>query len=149
MAEKNQRAQALADDWLYWLMTRRFFGPPPSKNILAMMSDKSRPSREPPNARLSAELSAFHVAVCGLPDHLGAPFMRIYCMWPNEPVKTLAFDAGISRDAYYERAHSGAAQAMRNTKSILAMVQNLGLVKCNDSARQDSARHNDAVMVSF
>ena len=110
---KNQQAQSLAYEWLDWLQTRSFFGPPPSKSLLAMMSDKSKPSRQPPNARLSAEIAAFHVAVCGLPDELGAPFIRIYCKWPEQPVKTLAFDVGINQDTYYDRAHRGADQGDR------------------------------------
>ena len=149
MSEKNQRAQALADDWQYWLTTRRFFAPPEAKNILAMMSDKTRPAKEPPNAGLSAEIAAFHIAVCGLPDKLGSAFIRVYCGWPNEPVKTLAFNAGIERPAYYERAHKGAAQALSAMRHILAMVDNLGLRESVYAEKRTKQHHtHEAVLVS-
>ena len=146
---RNARAQALADDWQYWLATRRFFAPPEAKNILAMMSDKTRPAKEPPNAALSADIAAFHIAVCGLPDKLGAAFIRVYCGWPNEPVKTLAFDAGIERLAYYERAHKGAAQALSAKRHILAMVDNLGLREQVYSEKRTKQHHtHHAILVS-
>ena len=146
---KNQQAQSLAYEWLDWLQTRSFFGPPPSKSILAMLSDKSKPSRQPPNARLSAEIAAFHVAVCGLPDDLGAPFIRVYCKWPEQPIKTLAFDANIDQNTYYSRAHRGAEQAMRNMRHVLAMAQNLGLMKSSDLTRENIARENMPVVVPY
>lgn len=126
---KSQRAQDLADEWVYWLHTKRFQAPPERKHILAILSMPDT-GGEPPNARLSAEMAAFHVGVMSLPDELGRAFVRVYCGWPNEPIKALAGDDNIGRDAYYERAHKGAAMALVNMQHALNKVENLGLLKC-------------------
>ena len=125
---KSLRAQALADDWMYWLHTRSFFGPPPPKHILAMLS-MPNVGGEPPNAKLSVEIAAFHIGVVGLPDDLGRPFIRVYCGWPDQPIKSLAYDENVSSVAYYDRAHKGARLALQNMQYAINRAENLGLMK--------------------
>lgn len=116
---KNERAQNLAYDWMKWLCTRRLFGPPPPKHILAILSMPDS-SGEAPDAALSADMQAFHASVASLPDSIGRAFIRVYCGVPNTPIKTLAFEEGIERNAYYARAHQGASQALRGMALIKA-----------------------------
>ena len=139
---KNERAQALADEWFPWLLTRRFFAPPPQKHILATLI-QSEKSREPPNAKLSAEMSAFNQGVVGMDEKCIIPFLRVYCGFPNEPVKLLAHKEKINPDTFYERAHKGASQAVRTMNHLMAMVENLGILNNLDLPRQNRPRQTD------
>lgn len=133
---KSQRAQDLADEWLYWLHTRRFFAPGERKHILALLSMPDT-SGEPPNARMSAEMAAFHLGVLSLQDHIGRAFIKVYCRFPSDPVKVLAYQENIGRDAYYARAHAGAEQVLAVMGRKLAMIENLGLRKVSSEYADD------------
>ena len=136
---RNARAQALADDWFMWLMTRRFFAPPPQKHILARLIQAEK-NREPPSAPLSAEMSAFNQGVIGMDEKCVIPFLRVYCGFPNQPVKLLAYNENINPDTFYERAHKGAGQAVRTMNHLMALAENMGLLIHRDSARQNRTR---------
>lgn len=123
---RNQRAQNLVDEWIPWLRTKTFYGRPYPKHILAMLSMPDT-SREPPDAKLSAELAAFHLGVVGLDDHIGRPFLRVYADWPDKPIKLLAYEEGIGRDTYYERAHKGASIAIHRMNGALSMIELLAI----------------------
>ena len=125
---RNNQAQELAYNWIKWLHNGRFFGPPMPKHILAMLSMPDT-SGEPPDAPLSAELAAFHLGVIGLDESVGRPFIRIYCGWPAEPIKTLAHREGVCSSVYYDRAHKGAADALKGMRRALNVVENMGLLK--------------------
>ena len=129
MAGKNQRAQNLAYDWLKWLSTRRFFGPPPQKHILALMQQQGL-SGETLDAPLSIEMPAFHNAVNALPDNHGRPFLKIYCGFPEGvPVKTLAYSEGIGLRTYYDRAEKAASDVLKQMNHNLVMVETLKLMR--------------------
>ena len=140
---RSERAKALSDDWITWLDDRRFFGPPPKKSVLAMLIEKNRSRGEAPDRPLNAEIAAFHVAVMGLPVEAFLPFVRVYCGVPFVPVKTLAFEAGIERVTYYNRAHAAAHVVMRSMNSVLAMIENIGIMNQRESVtiRRDKSEH--------
>lgn len=144
---KSERAQALADDWPYWLRNHRFFGPPQPKHILAMLSMPDT-GGEPPDAKLSAEMAAFHLGVIGLPDHLGRAFVRVYCGWPNLPIKTLAAQDGICPSVYYDRAHKGANDALAGMRRAMNIVENMGLLLYREKTEQNRPLQNGGHMVS-
>ena len=146
---KSERAQVLADDWVTWLDDHRFFGPQPKKSIIAQLIEKNRARKEPPDRPLNAEIAAFHVAVMGLSVDQFRYFVRVYCGVPFEPIKTLAFDAGIGRDTYYERAHSAAHQVLRSMDGLLAMVENMGIRTCRSESLQNRSRHMEDVLIAF
>lgn len=138
---KSERAQVLADDWVTWLDDHRFFGPPPKKSILAQLIEKNRAKGEAPDRPLNAEIAAFHVAVIGLSVDQFRYFIRVYCCVPCVPIKTLSFEAGIGHNTYYERAHTAAHLVLNRMRSVLDMVENLGLmndrdVSCFDRTKQ-------------
>ena len=128
---RNKQAQALVNDWIPWLKTKAFFGRPNPKHIIAVLSMPDT-SGEPPNAKLSAEIAAFHLAVIGLPYNLGRPFVRVYAEWPDMPIKLLSWQEGIERNTYYERAHKAAAMVITQTRRTLESIELLGLRKCHD-----------------
>lgn len=112
MAHRNEVVYQMAQDWIYWLDTRRFLGEPPQKNILAlMMQDKGdcKPKGEP-DGPVSAEIAAFNMAVSCLELGRFVPFIVVYCDYKPQPIKTMAHDLGIGRDQFYERAHSAASE---------------------------------------
>lgn len=126
---KNERAERLLLEWVEWSRVHRFFGPPIPPSILALLAYKNKMSRDPPDGALSAEISALHVALVSLPKDKLLPLLRVYLGFPNRPIKWMAYEIGIDRDTYYNRAHKAADDLMRNTNSVMAMVENLGLLK--------------------
>lgn len=146
---RSERAKALSDDWITWLDDRRFFGPPPKKSVLAMLIEKNRARGEAPDRPLNAEIAAFHVAVMGLPVESFLPFIRVYCGVPFVPVKTLAFEAGIGRDTYYDRAHTAAHVVLRSMNCVMAMVENMEILKPRESVGKKADKLDAYTMPVF
>lgn len=144
---KNERAQAYAYEWLYWLSNHRFFGPPQPKHIIAMLSMPDTRG-EPPDAKLSAEMAAFHLGVIGLPDDLGRAFVRVYCHWPDLPIKTLAAQDGVCPSVYYDRAHKGANDALLGMRKAMNIVENMGILMYREKTKQNRTLQNSEVIVS-
>lgn len=125
--QRNEEAQQLAYDWVRWMNTRRFLAPNVPPSFLAMM-DKQRASGGEPDGPMSPQMPAFNAAIMALfgqKPELAFPFLKVYCGVPSGPVKTLAGNIGVSRDTYYDRAHTGAAEVIRRMNIVI----NLGLLK--------------------
>jgi hypothetical protein len=114
----NTRVYNLAQDWIRWIDTRRFFGPAPQQNILGRLIEKSRPSKGAPDAKLNAELSAFNRAVIALEPGLFIPFVVVYCGLREKPIKEIAEELGIGKNQLYERAHTAAARVAKMARKI-------------------------------
>lgn len=155
-SQRNERCQRYAWDWVRWLNTRRFYGQPPQVGIIAGLMARvpgrvddaeplecyRPPSGEPPDAKNSPEIAAFHTAVLSVestnPEMIQA-WLRIYLDVPTlpssqaslrrgiapraVPIKTLSNHAGISIPTYYSRAHR-AAGAILGRMSLLLTMQN-------------------------
>lgn len=145
---KDKPLKAQFDDWLYWCRTRAFYGPPQPKHILALLSMPDT-SREPPSAKLSAEMAAFNLSVIALPDHIGRPVIQFYFDWPANSVKQFVYDEKIGLRTYYDRVHVGEKLIMRGVRCNMALIENLKILHRADfSARNSSARF-DSVMVDY
>jgi len=127
---RNQYVHMLAMEWVRWLDTRRFLGQAPQKNILGLLQGGNR-SGVPPDARLSAELSAFNLAVTGLEIGHFVPFVVVYCDYKPKPIKAIAHEIGISRSVFYDRAEKAARDIQRTTQTLMGvhkmMQRELGL----------------------
>lgn len=145
---KNERAQNFADDWLYWLRSRRFYGPPMPKHILSMLSMPDT-GGDPPDAKLSADMAAFHLGVIGLPEKLGRPFIRIYCGYPDMLIKTLADEEKCCPSVYYDRAHKGANDALAGMRRAMNMVENMGILMRREKNEQNRPLQKGINVVSY
>jgi hypothetical protein len=111
--------EELLYNWIYWLMTRRFYAPPLPPNILALLQVDRRPSKEPPNARNDALCVAFNLIITQAADGDRLPFLYVYLPKHRpQPIKGLAFDLGIDRDTVYERAYAVAPKYLRQAKEL-------------------------------
>jgi hypothetical protein len=119
--QRNQQAYCLAQDWVRWLDTRRFLGKPDQKNILAQLQMRNKASRGAPDAPMSAEISAFNLAVTSLPKERFVPFVVIYCEYRPKPIKTIAYEFGIQAPAFYERAHLTALEVLKVTRQLVIL----------------------------
>lgn len=117
---RNEYVYNLALDWVRWLDTRRFFGPPEQKNILARLQGGGKSGGEPDGV-MSAEVAAFNLAVCGLEIGYFIPFIAIYCEYRPKPVKVMAYELGIQPPAFYDRAEKAAADVRRVTQKLTEM----------------------------
>lgn len=116
MSYINPRAQELAQEWMKWHKSRRFFAPPAGKNVLAQFMPS--PTREAPDAPLSAELAAFNLAIHSQDEQSLVPFVVVYCEYRPKPIKWIAHELGISRDTFYTRAHKTAEYLVSMTKRL-------------------------------
>ena len=120
MAQRNEAVYAIAQDWIRWLDTRKFMGPPEQRNILAQFIASRRATREP-NGPMSAWLNAFNLAITSLEIGQFVPFVVVYCELKEKPIKALSDELGIGRDAFYERAHASAGRVMKMTRQLVEM----------------------------
>lgn len=121
---RNERAYNLAQAWVSWLDTRRFFAPPEKKNILARMM-QDMPSRGEPNGELSADIFAFNLCVVSLPVEQFVPFVVIYCRYKPQPIKFMSHELGISAPTFYRNAHEAATQILSHTDMLVRMNMQL------------------------
>lgn len=106
-----ERAYNLAQEWVLWLDTRRFYAPPEKKNILDRMAGGGG-GKEPPDAAITPELVAFNLAVTDLPMKKFMAFVVVYCGYRPSPIKVIANDHGINPSKFYERAHTAAHEVL-------------------------------------
>lgn len=118
---KSERAYNMAQDWIRWLDTRRFYARPEHKNILAMLMKESSPSRREPDGDNSAILQAFNLAVTSLPVNEFVAFVVVYCGYKPKPVKVLAHEQGISAPALYARAHQAANEVLHLSDKLVEL----------------------------
>lgn len=107
----DKELHAYCEDWFQWCMTRRYFVPPGSKNILARMQPtKIRPA---PDAILSAELSYFNMGIHALADMGDADadcFVQYY-FYRVRNIKKVADEMKIGRRTFYDRLNRFARKA--------------------------------------
>ena len=100
-------------NWLYWTMTRSFYAAPAPKNILARLGGRSPDEISttglPPDAKNDALCNAFNLVMQSAHDiepEKQIPFLYVYMKsYRPKPIKTLAYELGISSDTIYTRAH--------------------------------------------
>lgn len=119
-----ERAYNMAQDWVLWLDTRRFYAPPEKKNILARLQGGGS-SRGEPDARCTAEMVAFNLALTSLPMKLFVPFVVVYCHHKPDPIKVIAHQQGVGQSKFYERAHRAARQSLYIADKLLELNMRL------------------------
>jgi hypothetical protein len=122
---RNEQVYTMAQDWIYWLDTRKFFGEAPQQNILARMIAERSQSNGVPDIELSAEMSAFNLAVCSLEVGLFVPFIVVYCGYKPKPIKCMADEMSIGRDQFYERAHRAASRIAGTTRQLIRLNEEM------------------------
>lgn len=129
----NKEAYALAQEWMRWLGSRRFYGPAPHQSILAMlMREPGKVSRGEPDAEVSMELNAFNMAVMDLEVGHFVPFVVVYCDFKpdGKPVKCLAADLGIDRSTFYDRADKSALHVLKTTRRLVRLHESMRAEVC-------------------
>lgn len=116
---KHEGVYNLAQDWIRWLNTRRFFCQPEQKNILAKLQKEQSPSRGEPDGEMNAEMAAFNLAVTSLPKEQFIPFVFVYCDYRPFPVKVMAHEIGIGRRTFYENSDKAAAEVLFITRKLV------------------------------
>jgi len=132
----DKELDAYCEEWVNWCYTRKFYVPPGAVNILARM----QPSKtgEPPNARNSADMQYFNMAVHAMADmteHQDAfACFRLMYIEQCGNVKRLAEQRGISRQTYYARAKAFSRKALSMSKSLKTATE---LMREHDSVLVD------------
>lgn len=116
----DQELRNYCDAWSYWCSTRKYYLQPGAKNILARMQPSK--VRQPPDARNYPNMQYFNMAVHALADmpeyHDGLVCFNFYYVEQSPNIKSIAFDLGISRPTYYNRAKAFARKAYSLSLSI-------------------------------
>ena len=121
----DQQLNAYCEEWASWCYTRRFYLKPGAKNILARMHPSK--SGVEPNARNSADMQFFNMAVHALADmkeheEALACFNLMYVEQADH-VKRQADKLGISRPTYYNRSRAFARKALALAVSLKRVHQ--------------------------
>ena len=110
-------------DWVHWCYTRRYYIAPGGGSQLGKM----QPSRTglPPNARNSADMQFFNMALhmlADMPEHReGMVCFNLYYVEQASNIKREAEKLGIARSTYYRRVLGFARRAYAMTASLKAV----------------------------
>jgi len=116
---RNETVYNLASEWVVWLDSKKFFGQAPSQNILSLLMKLGSRKFVDPDGCLSQEMSAFNTAFHAQSSDHQIPFIVVYCELKTKPIKAIAYDLGIERATFYNRAHTAANSIGRLTRVIL------------------------------
>lgn len=101
---EDKRIHQFCQDWARWHFSRRFFAPPPPKNLLHRMSEP--PGRDMgnggPDADLSASASYFNLALNGMPEGKQKEAFYLYYLHHVRPVKLLAEKYEMTEQGFYK-----------------------------------------------
>jgi len=133
----DKELDAYCEEWVWWCYTRRFYLQPGAQNILARMQPAK--VKEPPNARNSAEMQYFNMAIHAMfemDEHkeLAECFALLYFK-KDDRVKVLLKEQEISRKTYYNRARSFVRKAMSLGRSFQVASEKMR-VSCQESAHE-------------
>lgn len=117
------RAWNLAQEWLNWLDTRRFFAPPEKISILGRMSGHSGSGNQP-NGPMSAEMAAFHLAVVSLEYRTFRAFVQIYANYPALN-KTCAAELNVTEMGLYTIADTAAREVLKTMHHLVLMHEQM------------------------
>lgn len=122
----DQQLHGYCQEWASWCYTRKFYLKPGAQNILARMHP-SKAGKEP-NARNSADMQFFNMAVHALADmheHAeGLACFNLMYVEQADHVKRQADKLGISRPTYYNRSRSFARKALSLADTLKRVHQN-------------------------
>ncbi|MRT27624.1 hypothetical protein [Herbaspirillum sp. CAH-3] len=121
----DKQLDAYCEEWLRWCDTRKFYFKPGAQNVLARF--QAGKSKEPPDARNSADMQWFNAAVYAMADmkeheETFACFRLMYIERAGH-VKRLADERGISQKTYYNRARTFVRKAMSLARSFQVAQQ--------------------------
>lgn len=123
LTEEQSNLDDMCERWVGWCRSRRLYGPPPSfVSILGQLSgSRTRPMRPGgPDAAVSAELAAFHIAYTCQPDALDKRVFDLYYVHRVKPIKAAAEALGISRKHYYVVLSEFRSRVFMASRSILS-----------------------------
>lgn len=119
MAKRHEHIFQLAQDWIVWLESRKYYERRGVKCILAKLQPCSGDPEFVADGPLSSEISAFNTAINHIDRERLLPFIVIYCGVRPKPINFLASEYGVSRYQFYNIAHDIALEIYCKTQKIL------------------------------
>jgi len=143
--EAKDNTGAVIDDmcrrWAAWSRTRRFFGPPPiPPGILGKLTKKGALRGGPPDAALSAELSALNLAIAAQPDDVSRKVFELHYVHCVSDIKLAADTLGISRSTWYRYLADFRVRAYAAHQRILAENEAARAALLSNAEGEPSAR---------
>lgn len=115
---------ALCERWAIWVRTRKLFVAPslPPSLLGRLASKGTGRGGEGPDAMLSAELSAFHMAYLSQPsESLDRKAFELHYYWRVRHIRVAALELGISRQHWYRLVADFRARTYRHSLHVLAI----------------------------
>lgn len=119
MAKRHEHIYQLAQDWLAWSHSRKYYTKRGVKCVLSKLQPFSGDSEFIADGELSPLMAAFNLAVGHVEDHKLLPFAVVYCDIRPKPVGDLAKEYGVSSYHFYKIAHDTALEIFSQTQKIL------------------------------
>lgn len=122
-AETGRAQHMLCEDWARWVITRKFYGPPPtlSINLLAKLQRRRDNLNATPDASCSAQMMALNAAITAKPMDGGRIVFELYYRHRVSNIKRAAEELRISRAAWYRRLDSFRRCVVAESARLLAM----------------------------
>jgi hypothetical protein len=114
----------LCERWAVWVRTRKLFVAPslPPSLLGRLASKGTGRGGEGPDAMLSAELSAFHMAYLSQPtESLDRKAFELHYYWRVRHIRVAALELGISRQHWYRLVADFRIRTYRQSLQVLAI----------------------------
>lgn len=113
----------LCEQWANWVITRKFYGPPPlQSNLLARLTAKTRAFAVPGGVDAVCSGHLWHMNLCisgkGMTDDRIA--FELFYRYRIRNVKAAVAELGISRKTFYARVDRFRSQVVREAARMLA-----------------------------
>jgi hypothetical protein len=115
---------ALCERWASWVRTRRLFVPPSLPPSLLGRLARKGTSRggDGPDAILSADLAAFHMAYLSQPsESLDRKAFELHYYWRVHHIRVAALELGVSRQHWYRLVADFRSRTYQQSLHVLAI----------------------------
>ncbi|WJF91988.1 hypothetical protein QS306_14545 [Paraburkholderia bonniea] len=96
----NVGLNLLCVQWAEWHRTRKFYAPPPPRNVLARLHTAGGGAE--PDALADRDMMLFNAAVSAQPDDTAKAAFHAFYLWRDRPAKRMAGELGMTRDGFYK-----------------------------------------------
>jgi hypothetical protein len=125
-APANNPEHELCERWARWVVTRKFYGPPPlNSNLLARLTAKTRAFAVDGGVDADCSRYLWHLNLCISGKDMGAERIAFELFYRHriKNVKSAVNELGISRKTFYARVERFRSQVVREAGRMLQQAE--------------------------
>lgn len=121
-ASTNNPEHELCEHWARWVVTRKFYGPPPlNSNLLARLTAKTRTFAVEGGVDAACSRHLWHLNLCISGKDMGPERIAFELFYRHriKNVKAAVAELGVSRKTFYARVERFRGQVVREAARML------------------------------